>query len=414
MELILGLLFLLLLTRVFGQGALLVGLPQSVGELLAGVFLVLLFGFTVTDAGHEGGVFAGLLKLVHLPEIGLAAEAGIFFLVLQAGIEMKPARIAEQSRGSFFVALGGAALPLGLGFGAGLYLFPAGDWQVEQAFFLGVVLSITSIPASVRILQEQGLLASGFGQTIVAAAIFDDILGLFLLAVLTSLIGSDGVPDLATLAMLFARMALFFGVTVLLGVHVYPRVTARLKMLDLAAVEFSTLLVVSLAYAAFAELMGLHWVMGAFMAGLFFEPERIGRRAYDEMRILVGGVANGVLGPIFFVTIGLALDFDALGQVFGLALVLLFIAFGGKLIGAGLPARLFGHSPYEAAVVGTGMGARGAVELVVISIALNAGLFATGGGEIVSALIATTILSTITAALLLRWLVTRQAGRLAR
>ncbi|MEQ9519198.1 MAG: cation:proton antiporter [Parvibaculum sp.] len=411
MNLILGLLFLLLLTRLFGHGALRLGLPQSVGELVAGVFLVALFsGLGAIDSA----AVESLVELVYLPEIGLVAQAGIFFLVLQAGIEMKPARIAEQSRASFFVALGGALLPLGLGFVAGLFLFPEGEWQIAQAFFLGVVLSITSIPASVRVLQEQGLLTSPFGQMIVAAAIFDDILGLFLLAMLTSLISSGGVPDVASLGLLSAKMGLFFVVTILVGVHVYPRVTERLKTLDLAAVEFSTLLGVSLAYAAFAELMGLHWVMGAFMAGLFFEPERIGRRAYDEMRILVGGVANGVLGPIFFVSIGLALDVEALLQAPWLALFLLVIAFGGKLVGAGLPARLFGHSPYEAAVIGTGMGARGAVELVVISIALNAGLFASGGREIVSALIAVTILSTIASALMLRWLVTRQAGGAAR
>ena len=161
-------------------------------------------------------------------------------------------------------------------------------------------------------------------------------------------------------------------------------------------------MVVALAYGLLAELLGLHWIMGAFMAGLFFEPERVGARAYQEIRIVVVGITGGVLGPLFFVSIGLAMDFEALATVPFLVLALFLVAFVGKLLGAGVPARLAGFSMNEAAAVGTGMGARGAVELVVISIALDAGLFASGGGSIISALIATTLIATLTTSVLLR------------
>ena len=123
---------------------------------------------------------------------------------------------------------------------------------------------------------------------------------------------------------------------------------------------------------------------------------------------MVVGITGGVLGPLFFASIGLAMDFEALAVAPLLVLSFFLVAFVGKFLGAGVPALLAGFPANEAAAVGTGMGARGAVELVVISIALDAGLFASGGGSIISALIATTLIATLTTSVLLRTVVRRR------
>lgn len=398
MEILFGLLLLLLATRVFGAGAARLKLPLSVGELLAGTVLAaLIFGF--------GDLVPGFERLVRSDELALVAQAGIFFLVLQAGIDMKPKDIGRASRSSLFIALGGSILPLAGGFVLGMWVLPDGELKLAQSLFVGVVLSITSIPATIKVLQEQGVLTTSFGQAIVSAAIFDDILGLFLLALLTTLIKSGAVPSVSEFLFLTGKVGLFFAITIPLGAHVYPRISAHLQTLQLASLEFSTLMVVALAYGLLAELLGLHWIMGAFMAGLFFEPERVGARAYHEIRIVVVGITGGVLGPLFFASIGLAVDFEALAAVPLLVLSCFLVAFVGKFLGAGVPALLAGFPANEAAAVGTGMGARGAVELVVISIALDAGLFASGGGSIISALIATTLVATLTTSVLLRTVV---------
>lgn len=401
METILGLLVLLLTTRVFGAGAVRLKLPASVGELVAGAALAVL----ILALGDQGLLLG---RISRSDELAFVAQAGIFFLVLQAGIDMKPADIGQASRSSLLVALGGALIPLGAGFSLGLFLFPESEMKLAQCFFVGVVLSITSIPATVKVLREQGALNTRVGQTIVAAAIFDDIFGLFLLALLTTLITSGVPPGLWEFLFLSAKIVLFFGITIPLGVHIYPRVSARLKVLQLASVEFSTLMVVALAYGLLADVLGLHWIMGAFMAGIFFEPERVGPRAYNEIRIVVVGITGGVLGPLFFASIGLALNFTALATTPLLVLVLLTIAFTGKFVGAGLPAFLSGFSRRDAAVIGTGMGARGAVELVVISIVIDAGLFVSNGDTVISALIATTLLATIVTSILLRMILGRR------
>ena len=237
------------------------------------------------------------------------------------------------------------------------------------------------------------------------------MIGLFLLAILTSLISDGSVVGLDQVLLLIGQIGVFFAVTVLLGVHVYPRVAAQLKVLQLAAAEFATLMLVALAYGLFADLLGLHWILGAFMAGLFFEPERVGARAYNEMRIVVVGITGGFLGPIFFATIGLHIDFSVLGTAPLLVILLIAIAFAGKLLGAGLPAISMGFGRREATAIGVGMSARGAVELVVISIAIDTGLFAENGQPFVSGLIITAVVTTMAAPLLLQWVLPNRTAR---
>ena len=157
MEILFGLLLLLLATRIMGEGAMRLSLPASVGEISVGVLLSVLF-FLI------GGTFPGIGRLLVSDELELIAQAGIFCLVLQAGIDLKPRDIGRQSRGSFFVALGGAIVPFLAGFALGFVVLPEGELKVAQSFFIGVALSITAIPATVKILEEQGLLSSPMGR----------------------------------------------------------------------------------------------------------------------------------------------------------------------------------------------------------------------------------------------------------
>ncbi|GJL55479.1 MAG: hypothetical protein NPIRA02_26110 [Nitrospirales bacterium] len=207
-----------------------------------------------------------------------------------------------------------------------------------------------------------GLLHSRIGQTIVGAAIVDDILGLFLLALVTMMIQTGHIPAPLAFAVLLGKVILFFGIAISLGIHVYPRVSQNLKALQLATVEFSALMVVALAYGLLAEALDLHWILGAFMAGLYFEPSRVGQEAYQEMELIVTGITQGVLGPLFFIWIGLNVAFETVLQIPMFILFLLIIAFCGKLIGSGLPAYWLGYNRQEALAVGVGMSSRGRVQ----------------------------------------------------
>ncbi len=152
MEVVLFLFIMLVTTRALGEGTERIGLPASVGEVLAGVMLAVLIS-------RLGGLAPGLAAVVDGPEIKLLATIGIFALMLLAGIEMRPNEIAANSRGAFFVALGGIIVPLLAGVALAWVFIPDSPLKSVQALFVGVALSTTAVPAATRLLMELGLFA---------------------------------------------------------------------------------------------------------------------------------------------------------------------------------------------------------------------------------------------------------------
>ncbi len=406
MDILVHLLALLIIARVVGELAERLGQPASVGEIVSGIMLV-------SAAAWFGQALPFLEQLIASDALEAAAHIGIFFLLLLAGIEIEPKEIAENSAVSFAVAFGGMIVPLLGGFGLVWLFLPESDLKPVQALLTGVALSISAIPAIVKMLTELGLLHTRVGAILISAAIFDDVLGLFLLAVLLSMMESGTFPDIATLVLMLAKVTAFFAITVTLGVHVYPRISRRIKAMQAAAIEFSAITIVALAYGVLAEFLGMHWILGAFMAGLYFEKTRVGRREYDEIRLICGTLTRGVLGPLFFVSIGLQVDLSAVTAVPVFLLLLIAIAFLGKLLGAGIPALFAGLQRQEAAIIGIGMSARGTVELILLSIALESGIFSQAGQKdpivthLFSSLVIVGVITTLLVPMIMRRLQTR-------
>jgi Kef-type K+ transport system membrane component KefB len=400
-EVFLQLLVILLLTRAFGEGAERLGQSASVGELIAGVCLAAVVG----QLGERVPVLGDLATS---EPVEWVAKLGIFFLVLLAGIEMKPREIARSSAGALAIALGGMVLPLAGGIGLGILFLPESELKPVLALVIGVSMAITAIPATVKVFSDFGLLHSRVGELVVSAAVFDDVLSLFLLAAVTTLIETGQVPDLTVLAFLLAKVVAFFAVTVALGVHLYPRISRGIREMEAAALELSAMVALGLGYGWLAEALGMHWVIGAFMAGLYFEESRVGKLAYEDLRLIVTALTSGLLGPIFFAWIGLQLDLATVTAVPSFLLSLIAVAFAGKLIGAGLPALWIGLPRREALAVGVGMSARGAMELVILSIVLEAGLFAMADSQnpvethLFSALVIMAIVNTLLSPIALR------------
>jgi len=397
MELVVEVLALLLLTRVCGEGAERLGQSASVGEMLAGV------GLAAVATLLAGGI-PFLDRLIRSEALDFAANLGIFFLVLFAGVEMEPKKMAAYSGAALAVAVGGAVLPLVAGFALAWFYLPEGELKLVQASLVGVAIAISAVPATVKVLMDFRLLEQHLGQVVVAAAVFDDILGLLLLAVLISQLENGALPSLAEFGWLLGKVVAFFALTIALGVHVYPRLSRKIAEMEAAALEFSSLIAAAMAYALLAEWLGLHWVLGPFMAGLFFEPQRVGKRVHGDMILIVGTIAGGVLGPLFFLNVGLEVDLRALGELPMFFAALLVVAMLGKVVGAGLPARLLGFERRQALGVGVAMSARGGVGLIVLSIAEERGFFADGGpsGQLFSVLVLATVATTVLAPMLLK------------
>jgi Kef-type K+ transport system membrane component KefB len=374
MNLFYVLLILLVATRAFGEVAERLGQPSLVGELIAGITL----GSVVAK---YPGIFPDMVGLSENDVFVSLTDLGMFFLMLFAGIEMQPHKILRHSRGAVMVAFGGMFLPLMLGVGLGYMFLPETPLQTAQSLFLGTALAITAVPATVRILMDLGQFDTAVGQTIVSAAVFDDILSLLLLALLTGLILVGEPPSVADLALLIGKVVLFFAVTGFIGLYVFPWGGRFMHLLKTQELEISMILVGAFFFAVLAELLAMHFIVGAFMAGLYFGQKTIDLKSYNRIKNAISAMTFGFLAPIFFAAIGFNLNFSVLTEAPFFVALLILLAFAGKILGAGGAARLFGFSRRDAVNIGVGMSPRGAVELVIAGIALKAGLFATGDGE---------------------------------
>ncbi|AKQ43205.1 Na+/H+ antiporter [Aurantiacibacter atlanticus] len=397
-EHVLHLVVLLLAARALGEVATRLGQPALVGEIVAGLVLALAAAYT--DA-------AFLADLSQSALLDLAAEFGIFFLLLLAGLEIAPGEILRHSARSLAVATGGVVLPLLLGVTLAWLVIPDNPAKIIQSLLVGVALSISAVPVAVGVFMDLGMLHTPTGRTVVAAAILDDIAGLILLALLTGAIAVGTVPDPTALLPLLAKTSVFFLVVAGAGLLGTRRIARLIAAVRIPASEFSALVLTALAFSGLAELLGLDFIVGAFVAGLLFDAKSLGAARFARLKASVSDLTLGLLAPLFFLSIGFRVDLSALAVIPGVVLLLIVVALIGKILGAGLPALLLGHTRREALGVGIGMSGRGAVELIIVSIAFEAGLFA-GPLPVVanlfSALVIMALVTTILTPIGLRWL----------
>ena len=375
MDLFYVLLVLLVVTRAFGEVAEHLAQPALVGELIAGIVLG-------AAAASLPGALPNLVDLSDNQVFVTITDLGMFFLMLFAGVEMQPHKVFERSAKSLGVAVGGMLVPLGLGMALGWAFLPPSELRLAQCLFIGTALAITAVPATVSILSDLGQLDSPVGQTIVSAAVFDDILSLLLLAWLTGMIGAGEPLGLAEFALLSGKIILFFIITTIIGLFIFPWGGRLMHHLKAHELEISVVLIGAFAFAVLAEVLGLHFIVGAFVAGLYFGQKTIDMESYEKVRDTISAMTFGFLAPIFFASMGFNMDFTAVVEVPWFLGLLILCAFVGKVVGAGAAARGLGFSRNDSAAIGIGMSPRGAIELVIAGIALKAGLFAKVTAEI--------------------------------
>jgi Kef-type K+ transport system membrane component KefB len=407
MEFFYVLLILLVITRAFGELAVRLGQPALVGELLSGIILGAVIkmsptSFPIMNGISENEVFTAITDL------------GIFFLMLMAGLEMHPKEIAKNSKGAMSIAIGGLIVPLLVGFLLGWLYMPPSDFRFAQIMFIGTALAITAVPVAVKVLMDLNKLDSTAGKMIVSAAIVDDILGLLLLAVLTAVIRTGELPHFVGLLKLSGKILLFLAIVTGIGLFILPRLERLIDSSVVEEFEFSVLLAVSFGFAVLAEALQMHFILGAFAAGLFFTRRTMDADVFRGVQDRVSGITTGFLAPVFFASIGLHLDVAAFINIPIFLLVLIAAAFACKMIGAGLIAYGVGLSGKESLMIGVGMSGRGAVELIIADIALRAGLFSlpdpppTIVANLFSAIVIMAVLTTLITPIALRYIISQK------
>lgn len=409
MHLLYILLILLLVTRVFGEAAVRLKQPALVGELISGILLGIVIqqwpsALPILSDLDENEVFRALTDL------------GVFFLMLLAGLEMRPKDLVSASRRSLLIAVSGLVIPLAVGFGLGWLFLPESQVKVAQAAFVGTALAITAVPVAVRVLMDLGQLETQAGRTIVSAAVFDDVLSLVILAILIALINTGELPGAEGILTLVGGVTAFFAVTIAIGSWLLPRMAPLIDRLRSDELDFTLLLILGFAFAVLAEQLGLHFILGAFMAGLFFMRRTIDEDTYSSVEERVSGVTSGFLAPLFFASIGLHLQLEAVTAAPLFLGLLILAAFLTKLLGAGLPAYFSGMTGRASLAVGLAMSSRGAVELIIADVALEAGLFdqpdptPTIVDALFSSVVIVAIVTTLFVPIFLRFVMPREAG----
>ncbi len=341
-QLIISLLLILSVAWLMGDVFRRVGLPFVMGELFAGILL--------------GPPVLGLVTAA--PPLELMAEFGIFFVMFHTGLEMNPGELIEHIWSSLAVAIGGFVLPFILGYFTARFF----GGTVYQSLFVGMGISITAIAVQSAILHSLKIHATYLGHIIIGAAIADDILSLMGLSVLLGL-AKTGTVEFSNVLIVFGKVMAFFGVTILLGQFIVPKFTRRLH--DREGKAFTFAMVAALIMAYFAEIAGLHLIIGAFMAGQFVRKEMMEEHIYERISDRFYGLSYGFLVPIFFVSLSFHLHISWNWMFISFAAVLTIMAVLGKVVGSGLGLMFFRRDFRESMVVGFGMNGRGAVELVV-------------------------------------------------
>lgn len=348
-----------------------IGQPGLVGEILAGAII----GPSVLHWVEPSSFLTAL------------GDLGAMFLLFRVGLEVKASELLKVGGTATLVATLGVIVPQILGWA----IMVAWGAPHIEAIFVGAAMVATSVGITAQVLSAKGLLHHKASQIILAAAVIDDVLGLLVLAVVSSLAKGHlnvlGILITTLMAGGFTLLVAFLGTRAMN--HVMPRVTRNLRA---GEVQFNFAMVLLFALALLAVYTGVAGIIGAFLAGLA-SSEGVGQRVRD----LAHGVTE-LLVPFFLAGIGLHLDLRAFSSpsVILLALAILAAAILSKLIGCGLGAWSLGKS--DMLRVGLGMVPRGEVGMVVAQLGLAMGVIA---GNVYGVVVFMAVATTLVAPLLL-------------
>lgn len=392
--------------RVLGEIARRLHQPSLLGEILAGVLLgPTLLGRLVP--GFEEWLFpmAGpqAFALSGFSNISIA----LFLLV--AGMEVDLSTVWKQGKPAMWVGLTGVVVPFALGALAVVILPDL--FEVERAehrelyvLFLATAFSISALPVIAKTLLDLHLFKSEFGMVVIAAAVLNDLVGWLIFAVILGQYEGSAKPDFDVGNTLWLTLGFTAFVLTALraSIHrVLPWVQAHTSF---PAGLFALAISLGFMGAAFTEWIGVHAIFGAFLVGVALGDSRHLR---ERTRATLHEFTSAIFAPVFFATLGLRFDFIANFDA-TLCLTVVFVATLGKLVGCGGGALIGGLGRREAMAVAATMNSRGAMEMILGLVALQAGLI---GERIFVALIVMALVTTMSSGPILQALFGRRAPR---
>lgn len=362
--LLLQILTILFTARLLSMLMVKIGQPTVIGEILAGILLgPSLLGWLFPSFSHF------LFAAQNLPPLQFLSQIGLILFMFVVGMELDLRTLAKTAKEAIIISHASIVFPYFLGVGLAYFLYkefaPDTIGFLPFALFMGISMSITAFPVLARIVQERGLTKVPLGTIVMACAAADDATAWCILAVVIAIVkaGSIGGALLTIVFSVVYVLVMIYGVKPFLERLAYRHFTR--ESINKTVIAFIFLVLISSAYLS--ELIGIHALFGAFIAGVII-PSNM------EFRHLLANkmedVALVLLLPLFFVLTGLRTEIGLLNQanLWLLCGGIIAVAVAGKFLGSALTARWVGQSWKDSFIIGALMNTRGLMELVVLNI----------------------------------------------
>ncbi len=408
---------LLLVGRLLGEIMLRIGQPAIMGQLLAGVLLGPSLLGSWYPVGQQALFPPGAEQRVMIDGV---AQLGILMLLLLTGMETDLGAVGRVRRPAMTVSLLGVVVPFAAGFALGellpVAMLPNPQSRLITALFCGTALSISSIKIVAVIVRSMSFEHRRVGQVLLAAAILDDMVGWILLAAILGL-AERGHVDTRAILQTLAGTVVFLVLSFTLGRRIVSwliRTANDYLKSELAVV--TVILIVMGLFALLTNALGVHTVLGAFVAGMLIGRSPILTRHIKEQ---LRGLIVALFMPVFFGLAGLTADLSMLRNpvMLGWLGAFILVASVGKFAGSYLGGRLGALSGRESLALGCGMNARGSTEVILATLGLAAGALNT---TLFTLIVTMALVTTLVMPPMLRWalarvpITPREAGQLER
>ncbi len=367
-DFLIALVLLLLIGRTLGYIFQKYGFQSLIGEVLAGIILGPILIFYSTLPENELRVFS---------------ELGILMLMLLAGLTTDFEAFRENKSASIIVGVLGVVVTFLLVlFPIYFILGPMYDISLVSALFIAAIISNTAIEVSAALLMESKFVK--LKAVVIGASFVDDILAVFLIG-LISPFAASGVqtPQFENIIYLAVLIIIFLVVSLTIATKIFDAIFEKLKGHE-GKITLTATLITGFGFAFVARMVGLHEVIGAYIAGLIIgkwgsqvTPLLRRRIAWEKLKYDIDTPLRAIFGPLFFGFIGITVVVVKEVDVFMVVLLtvsILVLAIGGKFFGCGLGARLSKFNKKESVKIGYAMCGRGALELVLLNYAFNINL----------------------------------------
>lgn len=365
--LLLQIIVILTVARIFGVLVRLIGQPSVVGEIFAGIFL----GPSIV--GYFFPEFSSFLFPIDSHKtLQFLSQIGLAFFMFIVGMELDIEKLKNKAHNAIVISHASIIVPFFLGVVLATKIYvdfaPVGVSFLEFSLFMGIAMSITAFPVLARIVQERGLTKTPLGAMVITCAAADDVTAWCILAAVIAIVKAGSIVS----ALFTIGLAAIFVVFMLYVVRPWIRKksTVVVEKDHISKTVVAIALFILLMSAYIAEVIGIHALFGAFLAGVIM-PNNF--KFKELLASKVEDVSVLLLLPIFFAFTGLRTHIELLnqGHLWGTCMFVIAVAVAGKFGGSALSAKLVGQSWKDSFSIGALMNTRGLMELIVLNIGLD-------------------------------------------